>query len=189
MTTYDAIATAAQGFAAWLVNEGVARHDRVALWLPNGIAWVVAHVAVAATGAAEKQRPAGTRIASHLLLGSGAAQRAQPDHNGAAFILRHGEGRHLCTGDAGQNVAQDVGIRRARLPAAGRQIGTAPALGFGPVTRRAVFLEQLVTHLDPGRILLEGLCHNNHRGKKCEECRTFHPVNMILEAGYRPKSM
>lgn len=51
VTTYDEIATAAQGFAAWLVNEGVARHDRVALWLPNGIAWVVAHVGVAAAGA------------------------------------------------------------------------------------------------------------------------------------------
>jgi HIP---CoA ligase len=51
MATYDDVAIAARGFAAWLVGEGVRQHDRVALWLPNGIAWIVAHVAVAATGA------------------------------------------------------------------------------------------------------------------------------------------
>src|SRR5258708_27237685 len=49
------------------------------------------HVAVAATGAAEKQLAAGARIALDLLLRSGAAQRAQPDHDGAGFILRHRE--------------------------------------------------------------------------------------------------
>lgn len=49
--TYDEVASAAQGFAAWLAGEGVRPHDRVALWLPNGLAWIVAHVGVAATGA------------------------------------------------------------------------------------------------------------------------------------------
>src|SRR3954447_5960357 len=73
VTTYDAIAKAAQGFAAWLVNEGVARHDRVALWLPNGIAWVGAHVAVAATGAVCV--PVSTRLTPRE----------------AAFILGHAE--------------------------------------------------------------------------------------------------
>src|SRR5258708_27153638 len=51
-----------------------------------------------------------SRIARDLLLGSGAAQRAQPDHDGAGFILRHRKRRHLGTGDAGQNVAQDIGV-------------------------------------------------------------------------------
>jgi acyl-CoA synthetase (AMP-forming)/AMP-acid ligase II len=51
VATYDAIATAAQGFARWLAGKGVRRHDRVALWLPNGLAWIVAHVGVAAAGA------------------------------------------------------------------------------------------------------------------------------------------
>src|SRR5438128_11208266 len=51
VATYDEIAIAAQGFAAWLAGEGVQRQDRVALWLPNGISWIVAHVGVAAAGA------------------------------------------------------------------------------------------------------------------------------------------
>jgi acyl-CoA synthetase (AMP-forming)/AMP-acid ligase II len=73
VATYDDIATSARGFASWLVGEGVGRHDRVALWLPNGLAWVVAHVGVAATGAICV--PVSTKLTTRE----------------ASYILRHAE--------------------------------------------------------------------------------------------------
>jgi HIP---CoA ligase len=73
VATYDEIAIAAQGFGAWLVDKGVSPSDRVALWLPNGIAWVVAHVGVAAAGAVCV--PVSTRLTTRE----------------AAYILRHAE--------------------------------------------------------------------------------------------------
>jgi HIP---CoA ligase len=73
MATYDDIATAARGFAAWLAGKGVRPHDRVALWLPNGLAWVIAHVGVAATGAVCV--PVSTKLTTHE----------------ASYILRHAE--------------------------------------------------------------------------------------------------
>lgn len=79
VATYDDIATAASGFAAWLAGEGVKRHDRVALWLPNGLAWVVAHVGVAATGAVCV--PVSTKLTIRE----------------ASYILRHAEAAAVVT--------------------------------------------------------------------------------------------
>ena len=101
VTTYDEIATAAKGFAAWLVKEGVARHDRVALWLPNGIAWVMAHVGVAAAGAVCV--PVSTKLTTRE----------------AAFILRHAEVAAVVTTAEflGRRYAEEA---RGILEAAGR---------------------------------------------------------------------
>ena len=49
--TFAELAMAARQLAAGLLASGVRRGDRVALWLPNGVDWVVAHWAAALTGA------------------------------------------------------------------------------------------------------------------------------------------
>src|SRR5438552_4084872 len=92
VATYDEIATAARGFAAWLVSEGVMRSDRVALWLPNGIAWVVAHVGVAAAGAVCV--PVSTKLTTHE----------------ATYILRHADLAAVVTTDEflGRHYAEEA---------------------------------------------------------------------------------
>ncbi len=49
--TYRALAAAARRLAAGLIAAGVAPGDRVALWLPNGVDWLVAHWAGTLAGA------------------------------------------------------------------------------------------------------------------------------------------
>jgi acyl-CoA synthetase (AMP-forming)/AMP-acid ligase II len=49
--TFGELHTAAQSFGAWMVSRGVAPGDHIALWLPNGLAWVVAQLAAAQAGA------------------------------------------------------------------------------------------------------------------------------------------
>lgn len=45
--TYRELVGLAAGFAGFLRGAGVCRGDRVGLWLPNGLAWVAAHIATA----------------------------------------------------------------------------------------------------------------------------------------------
>lgn len=58
--TFGALDQAARGLGAWMVQRGIAPGDHVALWLPNGVAWVVAHVAAAHAGAVSV--PISTRL-------------------------------------------------------------------------------------------------------------------------------
>jgi acyl-CoA synthetase (AMP-forming)/AMP-acid ligase II len=126
VATYDDVAIAAQGFAAWLASEGVRPQDRVALWLPNGLSWVVAHVGVAAAGAICV--PVSTKLTTRE----------------ASYILRHAEVAALVTVDQflGRNYA---GEARDILDAAGAgkpmavvngENGRLPSLS-GPVVSRS----------------------------------------------------
>ncbi|HKE14156.1 MAG TPA: AMP-binding protein, partial [Kofleriaceae bacterium] len=56
---YTELLARAQGFAAALCAGGLARGDRVAVWLPNGVDWVVAHWGIALAGGVVV--PIGTR--------------------------------------------------------------------------------------------------------------------------------
>ena len=38
-------------FAGWMAQQGIGRQDRVVLWLPNGLHWIVAYHAIARLGA------------------------------------------------------------------------------------------------------------------------------------------
>ncbi len=58
--TYASIVDRAERFAQWLIDTGVEPGDRVALWLPNGIPWVTAHVGIAMAGAVSV--PVSTRL-------------------------------------------------------------------------------------------------------------------------------
>lgn len=49
--TFGGLHDAAQSFGAWIVSRGISPGDHVALWLPNGVAWVVAQVSAAQAGA------------------------------------------------------------------------------------------------------------------------------------------
>ncbi len=49
--TYSQLESAAQQFAAALVTAGVAQGDRVAIWCPNGIPWVVGALGIFSAGA------------------------------------------------------------------------------------------------------------------------------------------
>jgi len=90
--TYRELDGAARSFAAWLVNRGVAPGDHVAIWLPNGIAWVVAQVAVAHAGAVAV--PISTRLT--------VAE--------AAFIVEHARCRLLIAVDQflGRNYGEEA---------------------------------------------------------------------------------
>lgn len=57
--TYAALDGRAQRFAAALAAAGLARGERVALWLPNGLDWVVAHWGITLAGGVVV--PLGTR--------------------------------------------------------------------------------------------------------------------------------
>jgi len=48
--SYSDLAIRSEAFGRWLIEAGIQPGDRVALWLPNGIPWVVAHVAIAMAG-------------------------------------------------------------------------------------------------------------------------------------------
>src|SRR6266540_2732160 len=75
------IAPRAERFAQWLVGAGVRAGDKVALWLPNGLPWVEAHVATAATGAVSV--PISTRLT-----------RREVD-----YIVKHSESKVLVAAD------------------------------------------------------------------------------------------
>jgi acyl-CoA synthetase (AMP-forming)/AMP-acid ligase II len=73
--TYAELVTAARGFAGALLALGVQRGDRVAIWLPNGVDWLVVHWGAALAGAvlvplSTRNRPAEV---AHILRQSGAA--------------------------------------------------------------------------------------------------------------------
>ena len=73
--TYREIARDAEGFAHWLVHHGIKPHDRVALWLPNGVPWVSAHVGISMAGAVSV--PVSTRLVEREV----------------AYVLTHSESR------------------------------------------------------------------------------------------------
>jgi len=50
-TTFAELAQRAEQFARWLIESGVEPGDRVAVWLPNGVPWVVVYIAVSLAGA------------------------------------------------------------------------------------------------------------------------------------------
>jgi acyl-CoA synthetase (AMP-forming)/AMP-acid ligase II len=121
VATYDEIAIAARGFAAWLAGEGVQPQDRVALWLPNGIAWIVAHVGVAAAGAICV--PISTKLTTHE----------------ASYILRHADVAAVVTiaeflGRAyaleARGILEFAGVRRPMV-VVDAENGTLPS-GSGP---------------------------------------------------------
>jgi HIP---CoA ligase len=73
--TYAELAAAAREFAGALLALGVQRGDRVAIWLPNGVDWLVAHWGAALAGAilvplSTRNRPAEVE---YILRQSGAA--------------------------------------------------------------------------------------------------------------------
>ena len=73
--SYGEIVRDAERFARWLVHEGIAPGDRVALWLPNGTPWVCAQVGIAMAGAVCV--PVSTRLLEREV----------------AYILAHSESR------------------------------------------------------------------------------------------------
>lgn len=80
--TYVELAAAAREFAAGLIALGIAPGDRVAIWLPNGVDWLVAHWAATFAGAIlvplnTRNRPAEVR---YILAQSGAAALVMRDH-------------------------------------------------------------------------------------------------------------
>lgn len=50
-TSFAAIERQVAGFAGWMAAQGICRQDRVALYLPNGLDWIVAYHAIARLGA------------------------------------------------------------------------------------------------------------------------------------------
>jgi acyl-CoA synthetase (AMP-forming)/AMP-acid ligase II len=80
--TYAELVVAARALAAGLMARGVAPGDRVAIWLPNGVDWLVAHWGAALAGALvvplnTRYRPAEVR---YILTQSGAAALVMRDH-------------------------------------------------------------------------------------------------------------
>lgn len=58
--TYAELDLSARRLAAWMVTNGVSPGDRVALWLPNGVTWVICYLATAHVGAVTV--PVSTRL-------------------------------------------------------------------------------------------------------------------------------
>src|SRR5579872_11420 len=80
--TYAELADAARALAAGFIALGVAPGDRVAIWLPNGVDWLVAHWAGALAGAIlvplnTRNRPAEVR---YILAQSGTTVLVMRDH-------------------------------------------------------------------------------------------------------------
>ena len=80
--TYRELVTASRALAAGLIALGVAPGDRVAIWLPNSVDWLVAHWAGALAGAIlvplnTRNRPEEVR---YILAHSGAAALVLRDH-------------------------------------------------------------------------------------------------------------
>jgi len=96
--TYAELQAAAVAFARWMVEQGLLPGDHVGLWLPNGRAWVVAHVAVAQVGAITV--PISTRLTPAE----------------AAFIVEHARCRLLVTAD--EFLGRDYGMEAAEMMAA-----------------------------------------------------------------------
>ncbi|MGH7899570.1 MAG: AMP-binding protein [Candidatus Binatia bacterium] len=66
--TYAGLVEAAQTFAAALVASGVAPGDRVAIWLFNGIEWVVAVLGIFEAGAVLVPIASGTPLRTLRLI-------------------------------------------------------------------------------------------------------------------------
>lgn len=80
--TYTELSAAARALAAGLIALGVAPADRVAIWLPNSVDWLVAHWAATLAGAIlvplnTRNRPEEVR---YILAHSGAAALVMRDH-------------------------------------------------------------------------------------------------------------
>jgi HIP---CoA ligase len=80
--TYSELAAASRALAAGMIALGVAPGDRVAIWLPNSVDWLVAHWAGAIAGAIlvplnTRNRPDEVR---YILAHSGAAALVLRDH-------------------------------------------------------------------------------------------------------------
>src|SRR3712207_6701345 len=79
--TYGELHAAACGFAAWMTERGVRVGDHVALWMPNGISWAIAHVAAARAGAVS------VPVSTRLTVGE------------AAFIIEHSQAKVVVAAD------------------------------------------------------------------------------------------
>lgn len=125
--SFGELAGRAVGFAAWLVSRGVGYGDHIAVWLPNGISWVIAQAGAAHLGAVTV--PISTRLNSAE----------------TAFIVTHSQSRLLIAperflsrsyGDEAQTIVDQangfpielllVSSENADLPTA-TPIGQAPA--------------------------------------------------------------
>lgn len=96
--TYAELQASASAFGRWMVGKGVLPGDHVGLWLPNGRAWVVAHVAIAQVGAITV--PISTRLTT----------------DEAAFIVEHARCRLLVTVD--EFLGRDFGMEARGMVAA-----------------------------------------------------------------------
>lgn len=74
------------GFATWMMRRGIEQGSRVGIWMPNGMPWLVAHLAAAKIGAVSV--PVSTRLTGHeakyILTHSGSQVVVAPD----AFLGR-----------------------------------------------------------------------------------------------------
>ncbi|MGI8827657.1 MAG: class I adenylate-forming enzyme family protein [Chloroflexota bacterium] len=73
--TFGDISHRAEHFARWLISVGIQPQDRVAIWLPNGVPWVIAHIGVSLAGAVSV--PVSTRLVEREV----------------QFILQHSESK------------------------------------------------------------------------------------------------
>lgn len=79
--TYGQLVDHAQAFAGFLRSSGVGARDRVGLWLPNGLAWAVAHIATALAGGVTV--PINTRLTAHE----------------ASYMMTHSDSRVIVAAD------------------------------------------------------------------------------------------
>lgn len=102
--TYAELIEQATGLAGYLRGRGVATGDRVSLWLPNGLTWVVAHVATALAGGVSV--PMSTRWTAYE----------------AAFVIEHSGSRIVLAAEEflGRHYAQETRDIVADLPSDNR---------------------------------------------------------------------
>lgn len=99
--TYAELVDAAAAFAGYLRSRGVDSGDRVGLWLPNGLTWVVAHLGIAFAGAVSV--PISTRLTERE----------------AGFVIAHSGSRVVLAAERflGRDYAQEARHIVADLPA------------------------------------------------------------------------
>jgi acyl-CoA synthetase (AMP-forming)/AMP-acid ligase II len=130
--TYAELGAAARAFAGALLALGVRRGDRVAIWLPNGVDWLVAHWGAALAGAmlvplSTRNRPAEVE---YILRQSGAAvvvlqdRFLQIDYLAAVPALLAGGLPELRS-----VIVRETGFTEAQLPSS--VIGWRAAIGRG----------------------------------------------------------
>ncbi|HEV2461197.1 MAG TPA: AMP-binding protein [Ktedonobacterales bacterium] len=122
--TYAELAAAARRLAAGLLASDVRPGDRVAVWLPNGVEWLVVHWAAALMGAilvplSTRNRPAEVE---YILRQSGAAalilqdRFLHTDYLAALPAILAGGLTELRTVIVRQTDGHDVGVENAALP-------------------------------------------------------------------------